>query len=78
LVAAVFGTAIDSRAPKIGGFGIGLTVQVDILVGGPLTGASMNPAQTFGPGLFFGKIIGCTELVRFLGAEKPPLFTNSS
>lgn len=54
LVTSVFGTAIDPRAPKIGGFGIGLTVLVDILVGGPLTGASMNPARTFGPGLVAG------------------------
>lgn len=51
LLAAVFGTAVDPRAPKIGGFGIGLTICADILVGGPLTGASMNPARTFGPGL---------------------------
>lgn len=51
LLIAVFGTAVDPRAPKIGGFGIGLTICADILVGGPLTGASMNPARTFGPGL---------------------------
>ncbi len=54
LLLAVFGTAVDKRAPKIGGFGIGLTVFVDILVGGPLTGASMNPARTFGPALAGG------------------------
>jgi len=54
LLLAVFGTAVDPRAPKIGGFGIGLTVLVDILVGGPLTGASMNPARTFGPALASG------------------------
>lgn len=54
LVLAVFGTAVDARAPKIAGFGIGLTVMVDILVGGPLTGASMNPARTFGPALAGG------------------------
>jgi aquaporin Z len=54
LVTSVFGTAIDPRAAKIGGFGIGLTLMVDILVGGPLTGASMNPARTFGPGLVAG------------------------
>ncbi|NOT00300.1 MAG: aquaporin [Phycisphaerales bacterium] len=48
LVFAVFGTAVDERAPKIGGFGIGLTVCIDILVGGPITGAAMNPARAFG------------------------------
>lgn len=51
LLTAVFYTAVDPRAPKIGGFGIGLTICADILVGGPLTGAAMNPARTFGPGL---------------------------
>src|SRR5258706_12276178 len=54
LLLAVFGTAVDPRAPKIGGFVIGLTVFVDVLVGGPLTGASMNPARTFGPALAGG------------------------
>jgi MIP family channel proteins len=52
LVTAVWGTAVDSRAPKIGGFGIGLAVTMDILVGGPLTGAAMNPARAFGAAQF--------------------------
>jgi aquaporin Z len=51
LVFTIFGTAVDPRAPKIGGFGIGLIICADILVGGPLTGAAMNPARTFGPGI---------------------------
>ncbi|MDV3277648.1 MAG: aquaporin [Nitrososphaerales archaeon] len=55
LVFAIFGTAVDSRAPKIGGLGIGLAVLVDVLTGGPFTGAAMNPARAMGPmiaGLF--------------------------
>lgn len=49
LVTAVFGTAVDPRHPPIGGFGIGLTVFVDILVAGPYTGGVMNPARALGP-----------------------------
>lgn len=60
LLFAVFGTAADPRAPKIGGFGIGLTICADILVGGPLTGAAMNPARTFGPGLV-ATMNGCLD-----------------
>src|SRR5260221_5956835 len=54
LLLDVFGTAVDKRAPHIMGLGIGLTVLMDVLVGGPLTGASMNPARTFGPALAGG------------------------
>jgi aquaporin Z len=48
LVWAVYGTAVWALAPRIAGFGIGLTVLTDILLGGPLTGAAMNPARWFG------------------------------
>jgi MIP family channel proteins len=54
LVTAVWGTAVDERRPSIGGFGIGLAVTMDILVGGPLTGAAMNPARALGPALVAG------------------------
>ena len=47
LVWAVYGTAVSPLAPRIAGFGIGLTVMTDILLGGPLTGAAMNPARHF-------------------------------
>jgi len=51
LVFAVFGTAVDPRAPKIGGFGIGLALAACILIGGPITGTAINPSRAFGPGL---------------------------
>jgi MIP family channel proteins len=54
LVFVVYGTAVDARAPKIGGLAIGLTIVLDILFGGPLTGAAMNPARTFGPAVACG------------------------
>jgi MIP family channel proteins len=65
LVLAVFGTAVDPRAPKIGGFGIGLTVLVDILMGGAISGAAMNPARAFGPALASG--IWTNQLVYWIG-----------
>jgi aquaporin Z len=49
LMSAVLMGTVDSRAPRLGGFVIGLTVTACILAAGPLTGASMNPARTFGP-----------------------------
>ena len=58
LVSAVFGTAVSSQAPKVGGFGIGLVLLFDILVGGPLTGAAMNPARALGPALVAGEWVG--------------------
>jgi MIP family channel proteins len=54
LLFAVFGTAVDSRGPKIGGLAIGLAVAVDILFGAGLTGAAMNPARWFGPAIAAG------------------------
>ena len=51
LVSAVFGTAVSSEAPKIGGFGIGLAIFVAALVAGSFTGAVMNPARAIGPAL---------------------------
>ena len=51
LVSAVFGTAVSTDAPKIGGFGIGLAIFVSALVIGDLTGSAINPARAFGPAL---------------------------
>ena len=51
LVWVVFASAADIRGTfkAIAGLAIGLTITVDILVAGPLTGAMMNPARAFGP-----------------------------
>ena len=54
LVFVVFGTAVDPRAPVVGGFAIGLTLSAAILAIGPLTGASLNPARSFGPAVASG------------------------
>lgn len=58
LMSAVFGTAVSPDAPRVAGFGIGLVLLFDILVGGPLTGAAMNPARAFGPALVSGQWLG--------------------
>lgn len=55
LITTIFGVAVDKRGPKnVYGFAIGLTICFDILAAGPLTGASMNPARSFGPALVGG------------------------
>jgi len=55
LTFVVFGTAVDPKGPNvIAGLAIGLVVTLDILAIGPLTGASMNPARSFGPALVTG------------------------
>lgn len=54
LMFVIYGSAVDSRAGYLGPLCIGLTVTLDILFGGPFTGAAMNPARTFGPAVIGG------------------------
>jgi MIP family channel proteins len=54
LVFVVFGTAVDQKAPRVGGLAIGVVLTAAILAIGPLTGASLNPARSFGPALASG------------------------
>jgi len=54
LVFVVYGTGVYHGAPKVGGLFIGLAVTLDILMGGPITGAAMNPARHLGPALLGG------------------------
>lgn len=55
LLIVVFATAVDPRAPKgFAGFAIGMTITMDILMAGALTGGAINPARAFGPALLSG------------------------
>lgn len=55
LALVIIGSATDTRAaPGFAGLAIGLTVGLDALFAGPLTGASMNPARSLGPALASG------------------------
>jgi MIP family channel proteins len=89
LVFVFFATAVDANGVfnKIGGFAVGLTVTMDILLGGPFTGAAMNPARAFGPALaaphwqnqgvywvgpLFGGVLAAFIYDRFFLGEQPP------
>ena len=50
LMLVVMGVAVDKKAePGFAGLSIGMTVATVIIVLGAFTGASINPARTFGP-----------------------------
>jgi MIP family channel proteins len=52
LMLVIISVATDTRAAGApAAIAIGATVALDALFGGPLTGASMNPARSFGPAL---------------------------
>lgn len=55
LVFVISGVVTDTRAVGVvAALAIGATVGADALFGGPLTGASMNPARSLGPALASG------------------------
>lgn len=56
LVNTIIHTAVKGKAGNLAPLAIGLTLTFAILMGGPLTGASLNPARTFGPALFGGSL----------------------
>ncbi len=56
LVNTIFRTALAKEGNNMAGLAIGFTLVAAILMGGPITGASLNPARTFGPALFTGTL----------------------
>jgi MIP family channel proteins len=56
LVIAVFASGVHGRNGNLAGIAIGFVLTMDILAGGPLTGASMNPARTLGPAVATGDV----------------------
>jgi MIP family channel proteins len=56
LMFVILAVVTDERLVHgVGALAIGLTVGFCALVGGPLTGASMNPARSFGPAAISGQ-----------------------
>ncbi|KAF9612753.1 hypothetical protein IFM89_003763 [Coptis chinensis] len=57
LLFTVYATLVDPKKGSIDGLGpilTGFVVGANILAGGPFSGASMNPARSFGPSLVSG------------------------
>lgn len=68
LVNTVLHTAVAGKAGPFAGWAIGTTYAIAILAGGPLTGASLNPARTFGPAVVLGAARdGMLYLIYFAG-----------
>lgn len=78
LMNTILNTAVSGKGGAFSGWAIGTTLAIAILAGGPFTGASLNPARTFGPAIFsqpsisnvytyiiyfFGPLIGSTLAV---------------
>lgn len=75
LVNTILHTVVGGRGGQMAGLAIGMTLTAAILIGGPLTGASLNPARSLGPAVYtapslanvytyviylFGPLIGST------------------
>jgi MIP family channel proteins len=75
LVNTFLHTAVGGKAGPFAGWAIGTTLMIAMLAGGPLTGASLNPARSFGPAIFTSAITAGTPdyqnyllyLVYFIG-----------
>jgi MIP family channel proteins len=83
LVNSIFNTAVNGKAGNLAPLAIGMTLTLAILMGGPLTGGSLNPARTIGPMLaagnftnfwvyLVGEIVGAVlAALLYIGLLKP-------
>ncbi|KAI4320299.1 hypothetical protein MLD38_033795 [Melastoma candidum] len=52
LMFVISGATTDKRAiGELGGVAVGMTILLNVLVAGPVSGASMNPARSIGPAI---------------------------
>ncbi|XP_073138956.1 probable aquaporin NIP-type [Henckelia pumila] len=59
LMFVISGVATDNRSiGELAGIAVGMTIIVNVLVAGPISGASMNPARTIGPALIMREFQG--------------------
>ncbi|MCB1059073.1 MAG: aquaporin [Calditrichaeota bacterium] len=54
LMVVIFGTVVDKRSVNMSALFVGIAVTMNILMGGPISGAAMNPARWLGPALVSG------------------------
>ena len=68
LVNTVYHTAVVGKGGNLAGVAIGMTLTFGILLAGPITGGSLNPARTLGPAIASGNYANIW--IYFIG---PPL-----
>ena len=56
LVLVVLGAAVEGRAGNLAPLAIGMTLTLNIIMGGALTGAAFNPARALGPMIATGNL----------------------
>ncbi|KAH1095035.1 hypothetical protein GLYMA_14G174300v4 [Glycine max] len=86
LMLTIRGVATDHRGSKdLTGVAIGISVLINVIIAGPITGASMNPARSLGPAIVSGDYkniwvyiispilgaVSASTLYKFLEVNKP-------
>ncbi|KAF5752799.1 putative Aquaporin NIP1.1 [Tripterygium wilfordii] len=59
LMFVISGVATDNRAiGELAGLAVGATILLNVMIAGPVSGASMNPARSLGPAIVSGEYKG--------------------